>query len=325
MVQSVRTRVPRSRCVHHPERLDADAINNAPRRSGSSRVGRLVSRAVPAALPNVLGRAFGLSRFTFRGAPRTGGRPHRAKPARSPFHRYPDELHVPQRGLVVFLHADPILFDLSPALLDGAPTWAMDVSDNRVRCRIFRTLRITRALAAKRIVGAWRFRGLSLARVCARNVVRNVAPPISRARRMVSSSRRRFRSWTNPVSRGAAALRRPLQLHFRRFRHGRVLHARNRRHRRNYLTIQQPGETVRARRTLFVWFVSDSPAICHLAGAPHSRTTDLDVPVNRSRNAGRAQRVGNALGKSNEHADEQTRFTKKASARLDLLLLALFQ
>src|SRR5207244_3824224 len=168
-----------------------------------------------------------------------------------------DELYVPERGVVVFLHADPVLFDLSPALLGGAPTWAMDVSDNRVRCRIFRALRITRALAAKRIVGAWRFRSLSLARVCARNVVRNVAPPINRARRMVSSSRRRFRSWTNPVSRGAAALRRPLRLHFRRFRDGRVLHARNRRHRRHYFTIRQPGETVRTGRTLFLRLVSD--------------------------------------------------------------------
>src|SRR5215469_15740624 len=48
LAQSVRTRVPRRRRVHHLERLDADAIDNATRRSGSCRVGRVVSRAVPA-------------------------------------------------------------------------------------------------------------------------------------------------------------------------------------------------------------------------------------------------------------------------------------
>src|SRR6266568_2883980 len=167
LVQSVGTRVPCRRRFHHLERLDADAINNATRRIGSPRVGRVVSRAVPAALSNVLGSAFGLSHFAFRGAPRTVGRPHRAQPARPPFHRYSDELHVPERGVVVFLHADPILFDLSPALLGGAPLWAMAVSDRRVRRRLFRTLRVAGAVAAKWVVGAWRFRDLSLAGVCA--------------------------------------------------------------------------------------------------------------------------------------------------------------
>src|SRR5262249_20292456 len=163
------------------------------RRSGSSRAGRVVSRAVSAALPNVLGSAFGVSRFAFRSAPRTGGRPDRAESARSPFHRYPEQFHVPERGMVVFRHADPVLFDLSPALLDGAPHWAIAVFANRMCGGLFRALRLARTLAAKWVVGTGRFRDLSLARVCARSVAGNVAPPIGCARGMVSSSRRRFR------------------------------------------------------------------------------------------------------------------------------------
>ncbi len=182
----------------------------------------------------------------------------------------------------------------------------MVVSDDRVRCRIFRALRVAGALAAKRVVGAWRFRHLSLARVCARNVARNVAPPIGRTRGMVSSSRRRFRSWTNPLPRGAAALSRPLRLHFCRFRHGRVLHARNRRDRRSHLAFQRAGQTLRFDRTLFVWLVSHSPAICHLVGTPDSRRADLVVSVDLYPDSGRSQRVGNDIGKRNQRANEQT-------------------
>src|SRR5207249_7918352 len=136
--------------------------------------------------------------------------PDRVKSARPPFHRYSDELHVPERGMVVLLHADPILFDLSPALLGGAPARAGTLFVSRVRRRLFRALRVARALAAKWVVGAWRFRDLSLARVCARNLARNVAPPIDCARGMVSSPRRRIRDWINPLPRSPAALRRAL-------------------------------------------------------------------------------------------------------------------
>src|SRR6266511_4081051 len=73
---------------------------------------------------------------------------------------------------VVFLHADPVLFDLSPALLDSAPHWTMVVSDNRVCRRIFGALRVARSLAAKWAVGARRFRDLSVARVWPRNLAR---------------------------------------------------------------------------------------------------------------------------------------------------------
>src|SRR6266542_2272612 len=66
LVQSVRARISCRRRFHHLERLDTDAIDNATRR-----MGWLVSRALPAALSDVLGSAFGLSRFAVRGAPRT--------------------------------------------------------------------------------------------------------------------------------------------------------------------------------------------------------------------------------------------------------------
>jgi len=59
------------------------------------------------------------------------------------------------------------------------------------------------------------FRDLSLARVCARNLARNVAPPIGCARGMVLSSRCRFRDRINPLSCGITPLQRPLRLHFR--------------------------------------------------------------------------------------------------------------
>ena len=160
LVSNIRTRVPCRRRFHHPERLDADAVDNATRRIECCRLGPLVRRAISTALPDVLGRAFGLSRFAFRRASRTGGQPHHSEPARPQVHRYPDELHVPQRRMVVFLHADPVLFDLSPALLGGAPHWSMVVPDNRMCRRIFRALHIARCLATKRVVGPRRFRDL---------------------------------------------------------------------------------------------------------------------------------------------------------------------
>ena len=63
--------------------------------------------------------------------------------------------------MVVFRNADPVLFDLSPALLDGAPSWTMVVSHHCMCRRIFRSLHITSCLATKRIVGPRRFRDLS--------------------------------------------------------------------------------------------------------------------------------------------------------------------
>ncbi len=114
---------------------------------------------------------FGVSRVAFRCPPRTGGRSHHPQPARPAVHRYRDELHVSKRGVVVFRHADPVLCDLSPALLDGAACWTMVVSVHWMRCRIFRALRLARALAPKRIVGTRRFRNLSITGICARDVV----------------------------------------------------------------------------------------------------------------------------------------------------------
>src|SRR6266403_5086690 len=142
----------------------------------------MVLGAVRTAISDVLGRALGLSCLAVGCSPRTGGRSHHPQSARPAVHRYRDELHVSKRGVVVFLHADPVLCDLSPALLDGAACWTMVVSVHRMRCRIFRALRLAGALAAKRIVGTRRFRNLSIARVRARDVAGNVVYAIACAR-----------------------------------------------------------------------------------------------------------------------------------------------
>src|SRR5437899_9812790 len=141
----------------------------------------MVLGAVRTALSDVLGRALGVSRVAVRCPPRTGGRPHHPEPARSAVHRYRDELHVSKRGVVVFRHADPVLCDLSPALLDSAACWTMVVSVHRMRCRIFRALRLAGAMAAKRVVGTRRFCNLSIAGICARNVASHVVCAIALA------------------------------------------------------------------------------------------------------------------------------------------------
>src|SRR5712675_1676732 len=128
----------------------------------------MVLGAVRTAISDVLGRALGLSRVAFCCPPRTGGRSHHPQPARPAVHRYRDKLHVSERGVVVLLHADPVLCDLSPALLDSSARWTMVVSVHRMRRGIFCALRLARALAAKRIVGTRRFRSLSITGICAR-------------------------------------------------------------------------------------------------------------------------------------------------------------
>src|SRR2546428_237805 len=130
-------------------------------------MGRLVSRASPAALSDVLGRTSGLSGFAVRRSARARRRSHCTEPARPALHRYSNELHVPQRVMVVLLHADSALSYLSPALLRGPPLGTMGVSDHRMCRGFFRALCIARALAAKRVMGTGRFRDLSPARVCA--------------------------------------------------------------------------------------------------------------------------------------------------------------
>src|ERR1051325_6928017 len=84
-------------------------------------MGRMVLGAVCTPVPDVLGRPFGLPFLSFRRAPGASGQSHHPKSARSAVHQYRDELHVSQRGVVVLLHVNPVLFDLSPALLVGAP------------------------------------------------------------------------------------------------------------------------------------------------------------------------------------------------------------
>src|SRR5262245_18448143 len=162
-------------------------------------MGRVVSRAVSAALSDVLGRALGVSRVALCCSARTGGRSHHSEPARPAVHRYRDELYVSQRGMVVFLHADPVLCDLSPALLDGAPHGPMAVFANWMCRGIFRALRLAGPLAAKRIVGTRRFRNLSITGVRSRDVARPVVHAITSAPGMVSSSRLGIHNRINPL------------------------------------------------------------------------------------------------------------------------------
>src|SRR5215471_21196420 len=121
MVKGFGTWVSCRRCFRHSERLDSHAIDHAPDRLRCNGVGYMVSRAVPAALSDVLGRASGVSAFPVRCTPGTGGRSHHLKSAWSAVHRYRDELHVPQRGMVVFRHANPVILNLPPAVSDRAP------------------------------------------------------------------------------------------------------------------------------------------------------------------------------------------------------------
>src|SRR5512132_1983263 len=237
LVQNIGSRFPCRWCVHHSERLDAHAVDHASHRKGRNCLGRVVLGALRTAVPDVLGGASDLSCLAVRCPPRTGGRSYHSESARPAVHRYPDELYVSKRGVVVCRHADPVLFDLSPALLDGAARWTTVVSVHRMRCGIFRALCVARALAPKRIVGTRRFRNLSFAGVCARDVAGDVVHTIACALGMVSSSRRRFRGRINAVSGGTTALSRPVRIHFRRFRYWRVLCARNRRHCWSYFAL----------------------------------------------------------------------------------------
>ena len=247
-----------------------------------------------------------------------GRRSHYPESARASVHRYPDELHVSQRGVVVFLHADPILFDLSPALLDCAPNRALAVSANRMRRRFFRALRAARALAAKRIVGARRLRNLSLTGICTRDVARNVVHAITSALGMVPPSRRWIRSWANSLSCGVAAVSWSFSIHFCRFRYWRVLPAGNCRNRQLDFAISGLCKTVRPRWALFVRPVSHSPAVRHLARPPHSRSADLGISVDLHPGAGCPRRLGHALGKRNQRLGEQAAFSKETSACLRL-------
>jgi len=279
-------------------------------------MGRVVSRTVSAALSDVLGRAFGVSPVAFCCPARSGGRSHHSEPARPAVHRYRDELHVSQRGVVVFLHADPVLFDLSPALLDSAACWTMVVSVYRMRCRMFCAIRLARPVAAKRIVGTRRFRDLSFAGVRARNVACDVVHAVTCARGMVSSSRRGIHNGISPLPRRTATVPRTLPLHLCRFRYGRVLHVGNCRNRWIDLAIPDSRQIVRTGRALLLRPLPHSPTVRHLAGTPHSRGADLDVFVDLHPGARCPQRMGHAPGKRNEYAGEQTRLAEKTSARL---------
>jgi len=145
-----RTWLPRGRRFHHSQWLDTNAIDHAPSRIGRDRLGHVVSRPLPAALSDVLGSRtwFNLvSPFVARLEPVDSRIILSLLGLR--FIEYSDELHVPQRRVVVFLHADSVLSDLSPALLGRAPSGTIALFVNRVCHRIFRALHFALRLAAK--------------------------------------------------------------------------------------------------------------------------------------------------------------------------------
>jgi peptidoglycan/LPS O-acetylase OafA/YrhL len=129
------------------------------------------------------------------------------------------------------------------ALLGGAPSRTMEVLVHRVCRGIFRALPVAHRLPTKWLVGARRFRDLSLAGVRSRHVAGNVAYPIKRARGMVSTSWHGIRRRPALLSRGAAALSRPPRLHLRRFCHWYLSLPRNHWHRGSHFAVQWPAQT----------------------------------------------------------------------------------
>src|SRR5262249_24767488 len=216
--------------------------------------------------------------------------------------------------------ADPVLFDLSPALLDRAPLRAVVVSRHRVCSRIFRSLHITRRLATERVVGARRFCDLPVAGVCAGNITGNVVHPICRAPLLVSSPWRVIHNGISPLPCCTATLPRTLPLHLCRFRYGHVLHVGNCRNRWAHFASSRASQAFLPRRCLFLWPVSHSPVVRHLARTSHSRSADLDVFIDLYPDPGGTQRVGHALGKNDKLTGEQTRLAEKTRTRLAEIL-----
>src|SRR5215469_4172968 len=134
---------------------------------------------------------------------------------------------------------------------------------------------------------------------------------------MVSTPRGGIHDRLTPLPGSASTLSRSLRLHFCRFRHGHLLHAGDCGHRRVHLAIPRASQTIWTRRIIFVRFVSYSPAVRHMAGTPHPRGTGLDVSFDLYPDPCPAKRVGNAPGKSDQHAREQAYLRKKTSAHLD--------
>src|SRR5207248_3367306 len=193
MVETVGTRFARRGCFSHPQRLGTHAIDHAPGGIRHCGLGRVVSRTLLAALPDVLGGALGLFAFPVHCTARTGGQSHYLEPARPAVHRYSDESHVPQCSVVVLRHADSIRLYFSSPFLDGSPAGTGTFFVTRVRCRILYSVHIPRRLATKWFVDAGWVRNLSSPRVRAGDGTGNVAQPIECTRGMARSSRGRIR------------------------------------------------------------------------------------------------------------------------------------
>src|SRR5205823_2605118 len=76
------------------------------------------------------------------------------------------------------------------------------------------------------------------------------------------------------------------------------------------------SETLRPRRSLFIRLVSHSPTVCDLARTAHPRSANLDVSPDLYPDPGGSERVGNALGKRDQHPSQQAGLAEKTDARL---------
>ena len=121
----------------------------------------MVSRAVPAALSDVLGRALGLSPVTFRRAPRTGGQPHHPEPLGLRF------IHIQMNFM--YLNAAWWYFSMLiqfylifPCSFGQREVWDQQLFVNCMRLGIFRALFVARCLATN---GLWVLGGFAICRL----------------------------------------------------------------------------------------------------------------------------------------------------------------
>ena len=102
LAKSFRIRLSRGGRFHYPRRLGADGSDRARADAGSISWGMWYRARFLRLYPMYWLRTSRLPGFAVRRSSRAGRRPNRPEPARAALHRYHDELHVPQRRLVVF-------------------------------------------------------------------------------------------------------------------------------------------------------------------------------------------------------------------------------
>ena len=196
----------------------------------------------------------------------------------------------------------------------------MVVSVDRVCCRIFCALYAACRLAAKVACGSW---AVSRSAAC---------PSLRWECHLPCGTPNRRRAWNGfyfaapDYVLGLILYPAALQLydglvrvHLRRFRYGRMLHARNRRHCWNHFVIQRTRQTLRSRWNLFLRLVSHPPTLRHLAWASHSRAANLDVPTDLHPNLAVLSAWGMLLEKATNTLVNKLTFVPKTSTCLGRL------